>query len=203
VKIASQRLHFSPLPNPCALRALCGESLHPFRITHLQIPFLATPFLSHPCKTPGVSPFVGSVVRTQCPLRCAVSCNSFVVRSLQPLTALLALFFALSPFVFNHFQPLFPKCRGGGVGIPNACTGHPGGVPPSKVGRPFLAVLRRPPTNPPSQPNGGPMTSKPTLPSNPPSEYLHFPLRTSNPCSPKWSIIPAPASATRLRGRSV
>jgi hypothetical protein len=109
----------------------------------------------------------------------------------------------------------FQNAGGGGVSrIPNARTGHPGvGVPPSspfratsrrpKVGQPFLAVLRRSPKNSPPQSSSGPMTSKPTLLCKPPVEYLHFPLRTSSPYSPKWSIIPAPASATRLRGRSV
>jgi len=103
--------------------------------------------------------------------------------------------------LFSIVYSLFSQNAGGGVAIPNACTGHPG--TPSRVGQPFLAVLRRSPNNPPAQSSSGPMTSKPALPSNPPLEYLHLHLRTSNPCSPKWSIIPAPASATRLRGRSV
>ena len=43
--------------------------------------------------------------------------------------ALLALFFEVRFFVFCNLQTLFAKCRGG-VGIPNACTGHLGwGVP--------------------------------------------------------------------------
>ena len=166
-------------------------------------------------QNPRVSPFVGSVVRTQCSLRSAVSCNSFVVSSLQPLAALFALFSALPPFVFNHFQPLSPKHPGwGGIAHPECSYGTPGaGVPPSspfratsrrpKVGQPFLAVLPRSPKNSPPQSSSGPMTSKPALLCKPPVEYLHFHLRTSNLYSPKWDIIPAPASATRLRGRSV
>ena len=79
---------FLPLPNLCALGALCGESLRLFRIKNLQI------LLRHPC--------------------CPFSRNSFISRELQPLAPLFALFFAPLPFVFNHFQPLFPKCRGWG-----------------------------------------------------------------------------------------
>jgi hypothetical protein len=40
--------------------------------------------------------------------------------------SLFALSFRTPPFVFNGLQPLFAKYRGG-VGIPNASTGHPGG----------------------------------------------------------------------------
>ncbi len=207
-----------------------------------------------------------SVLRSQCPLCCAFSYNFCAVSRLQPLAPLFALFSAPVSFVFNHFQPLFPKHPGWGVspfnpiaadprrpkvGQPflavlrfqvransNAQTHadpKPGGLPKNlaqhasagsltntqisrapagrrrtpQVGQPFLparcrgAVLRRSPNNPPPQPNGGPMTSKPAPLRKPSLEYLHPALRTSNPCSPKWSIIPAPASATRLRGRSV
>jgi hypothetical protein len=107
VKIASQPLRSSPPPNPCALRALRGESPRPFRITDLQIP------LRSPC--------------------CAFSRNSLISSRLQPLAPLFALFSAPLPFVFNHFQPLFPKHPGVG-----------GGPTPRrpKVGQPFLPVLR-------------------------------------------------------------
>jgi hypothetical protein len=209
VKIASQPLRSSPPPNPCALRALRGESPRPFRITDLQIP------LRSPC--------------------CAFSRNSLISSRLQPLAPLFALFSAPLPFVFNHFQPLFPKHPGLGGPTPRR----------PKVGQPFLPVLRFQVranssahacgSKPEPQRGGeellkwdshfclhaaGGLSSdasqqssttnqwrtddtKTCTPSNPPSEYLHPALRTSNHCSPKWSIIPAPASATRLRGRSV
>ncbi len=126
MKIASQRLHSSPPPNLCALRALCGESLRPFRITNLQIPLPATPFLSHPCKTPGVSPSVGSVLRTPRSLCCAFSCNYFIVSSLRTLARSCALFTPSHP-LFSIICRLFSKNAGvGGISVQPNC-----GRPPS------------------------------------------------------------------------
>ena len=202
MKIASQRLRLFLPPILGVARALCGESLLPFRIRNLQIPLPATPFLSHPCKTPGVSPSLLFVFRTQC-LCVALFLATLLLPAACSLLNSLGSLFATPVVCFQCFTASFAKMRGWG-GHPECLCGTPGwGVPRSKVGQPFLAVLRRSPDNPPSKPNGGPMPAKPALPSNPPSECLHLPLRTPIPCSPKWSIIPAPASATRLRGRSV
>jgi hypothetical protein len=117
---------------------------------------------------------------------------------LQPLALSLPSFSHSCPLFSIIYSLFFQNTRGGGTPLKPISSD----VPPAQVGQPFLAVLRRSPNNPPPQSRSGPMTSKPALPSNPPV-VLHFPLRTSSPCNPKWSIIPAPASATRLRGRSV
>jgi hypothetical protein len=191
VKIARQPLCFSTPLNLGTLGAHCGESLRPFRIKNLQIPLPATPFLSHPCKTPGVSPSVLPLWSGFCAL-----CVALFLAPLLFSTAYSLL--PLSLPSFSHLHPLFSI-----ISSLFSQNTRGGGYPPSKVGQPFLAVLQRSPNNPPPQSTGGPMPSKPALPSNPPLEYLHFPLRTSNSYSPKWSIIPAPVSATRLRGRSV
>jgi hypothetical protein len=207
---------------------------------------------------PGVSPSVISAPNS------ALSVLRFFLQLFcQQLTdscTLLRSFYALSPFVFNHLQTLFPKHSGWGVPPFNPIAGRP---PSSQSG---TAISGCPPLPSPCQlqcPNacgskarrageefsparqcwvanqhinfpspsgaaknsssgtaisGCPPTisqqsstttkwwtddSKTCSPIQPPLEYLHHPLRTSNPCSPKWSIIPAPASATRLRGRSV
>jgi hypothetical protein len=180
VKIASQPFRVAPPPNLCAL---CGESLRPFRITNLQIPlpacppdsWWATPFLSHPCKSPGVSPSVGSVLRTPCPLCCAFSFNSFVASRLQPLVLSLLSFPPSCP-LFSIVCRLFSQnagvrwasrmpvrdTRGGGYPVKQF---QPAGRP--KVGQPFLAVLRRSLNNPPSKPNGGPMPYKGCSPIQP------------------------------------
>jgi hypothetical protein len=85
----------------------CG----PFVFILLQIPFPATPFLSHPYKTPG-----GVRVHTSNSQLCvSVLCGkSRVLRTLQPLCRLFAFFSALAPFVFKSLQPLLPKHPGGG-----------------------------------------------------------------------------------------
>jgi hypothetical protein len=55
--------------------------------------------------------------------------GSVICRLFARSFALLALFFDVVFFVFSNLQPLFAKCRGG-MGIPNACKGHPGwGIP--------------------------------------------------------------------------
>jgi single-stranded DNA-binding protein len=54
---------------------------------------------------------------------CGGTNKSTVFRYLPPLSPLFALFFEVSPFVFNRLQPLFAKYRG--WGIPNATTAHP------------------------------------------------------------------------------
>ena len=126
-------------------------------------------------------------------LRSSWAQNS-ISNSLIPLFSwlwrLLALFFHLASFVFNRLQPLFRKQPGWG-----------GAQPPA------------PPTSPRSNisiPLGGPMTANSAPLAQPGHQEAvghrmaapHRPLRTSNPNSPKWSIIPAPVSPTRLRGRS-
>jgi len=190
VKIAPERLPAFPPLNPCALRALCCEFLRPFRIITLRIAFPVTPLFSQPSALPGGVTLCGlrgpdsllSVLHFFFQLFCcqsiAASCTS-----LCPL-------FRPPALCFQSFPASFPKMPGWGIS-------------PSKWDSHFWLSSDDLPNNPPPQPNGGPMTPQPALPSNPPLEYLHLPLRTSNPCSAKWSIIPAPASATRLRGRSV
>jgi hypothetical protein len=53
----------------------------------------------------------------------------------------------------------------------------------------------------PRQSDDGPMTRKADFESQ--MGMAPCRLRTSISAGPKWSIIPAPASAARLRGRSV
>jgi hypothetical protein len=116
VKIASQRLWPYLPPNLCVLRAHCGESLRPFRIITLRIALPVTPLFSQPSALPGgVSPLWPQRYALGALLCRAFSCNSFAVNGLQPLAPLFALFSALPPFVFNHFQPLFRKYPGWGV----------------------------------------------------------------------------------------
>src|SRR6266478_2678345 len=50
---------------------LCRELSPPFVFILLQIPFLASPFFSHPSKSPGGVPSVSSVLRPQRPPCCA------------------------------------------------------------------------------------------------------------------------------------
>jgi hypothetical protein len=196
VKIASQRLPAFPPLKPCALRALCCEFLRPFRIITLRIAFPVTPLFSQPSALPGGVTLCGlrgpnSVLSVLCFFFQLFCCQSIAASclSLCPL-------FRPPALCFQSFPASFPKIPRVG-GTPSKWDSH--FSLPAAGG----AVLRRSPNNPPSQPNGGPMTPTPALPSNPSLEHLNLPLRTSNPCSPKWSIIPAPASATRLRGRSV
>src|SRR5260370_29388506 len=105
-----------------------------YELLHLQPLY----FHNHP-HCPELHPSVVSVLRSQCPLCCAFSYNCCAVSSLQPLAPLFALFPAPLPFVFNHFQPLFPKHPGWGVSPFNPIAADPRRP---KVGQPFLAVLR-------------------------------------------------------------
>src|SRR6266481_2959482 len=60
---------------------------------------------------PGGDPIVSLCRRLPRPGR---GSKSHVLRALQPLCRLFALFSALAPFVFKSLQPLLPKRRGGG-----------------------------------------------------------------------------------------
>jgi len=124
VKIASQRLHFSPLPN---LRALCGESLRSFRIKTLQIAPPPTSLFSQSSALPGAQPLRGlcapisvpSVLRFFLQLLCcqqvAASCPS-----LCPL-------FRTRVLCFQSFPASFSKTPGvGGIPVQPNC-----GRPPS------------------------------------------------------------------------
>src|SRR4029077_14734858 len=59
-----------------------------------------------------------------------------------------------------------------------------------------------PPTYRPKS-SDGPMPSQPTPRCQPCSKWSRLQIRASIPFGPKWSIIPAPVSPARLRGRSV
>ena len=107
--------------------------------------------------------------------------------------------FSTNPFLFTSIQN--PR------GVHSPCA-EPSDLPETprmgiRVGQPFLAVLRRSPIHPTLSSCGGAMISKPTLPCKARLAASRLRLRTSNLCGPKWSIIPAPASAARLRGRSL
>jgi hypothetical protein len=206
VKIASQPLRFAPLPNLCALRALCGESPHPFRITNLQIPLPArpqssififitfiqlkipshaTPLFSHLYKAPGChSPHI-EVKFSLGLLWCA--CQLLYFQKLAASSALLPPFCALPPFVFNRLRPLLPKYPGGGVRTGTATFGCPPTISPR-----FSIAIKV------TQ-----MTSQSECFPKPSASSVRLQLRTSIPACPKWSIIPAPVSPARLRGRSV
>src|SRR5229473_1334469 len=114
------RRRFLPLPTThhslptLLLSPLCFHTPLP-RSARVQIHFPATPFFSHPYKTPGS---VGSRTQSSPRLSLCALClcgKSIFFKSLRPLCRLFSRFSALVSFVFNGLQPLFPK--------------HPGGVP--------------------------------------------------------------------------
>ena len=98
---------------PSALRvtSFCRS----FVFITLQIPLPATPFFSHPYKTPGVSPS-GVSSKTSPPLCLGPVSQTLCSQRLAASLCLFALFSALVPFVFKRLQPLLPKYRGWGVG---------------------------------------------------------------------------------------
>ena len=110
----------------------------PFVFIILQIPFPATPFVSHPSKTPGgvwgcTLPILNSVALCRRLPRPGRGYKSDVLRTLQPLCPLFALSSVLVPFVFRSLQPLFAKYLGGGgiqLQLPAQTTrGHAGACP--------------------------------------------------------------------------
>jgi hypothetical protein len=175
VKIASQQLPaFVPL-NLWALRVRYDRFLRPFRFIDLQIPFPATPFFLHACKTLGG---VTLCAPNSVPFCVELLCFEQIAHSLS----LFALFFSLPRFVFNHLRALFAKHPGGGV-LWTAENGCPPTISPQHL----IAIT------------AGPMT-QPSKPLPKPSS-LSLTRSSSILASPKWSIIPAPDSPARLRGR--
>jgi hypothetical protein len=183
VKIASQRLPSSPPQNRWALPDCCGEKGRPFRITNLQISFSATALISHPYKTLGCRPSCRSIFATRC---CALSANPLFPNACRLLFSLGSLF--RTPFLcFQSLVASFRKYPGGG-------------------GTRATTILGCPPTISPRSPiptKVGPMTSRFRCLCKPSSCSNRLQLRTSNSYSPKWSIIPAPESPARPRGRFV
>ena len=190
MKIAFQLLPSSPALNFCAVRDLCGEFLCPFRITHLQIPLPATPLISHPSKSLGGVLILASRF-SPCAQCLAVLRRASVASPFFPATCRL-LCISLPSFpsslpVFSIVCSLFSQnIRGGGT-----CGTAISGCPPTTSPRSSIAT------------KVGPMTSKPAFLVKPSLGSRHLHLRAPIPFPPKWSIIPAPVSAVRLRGRSV
>ena len=213
MKIASQRLSFSSPPNLCALRALCGEFSAPLESQTYKSLFPQLPCFHIHTKCPGVTPL-------RPPLAVLASSRvSPLCRKPHPFNRLHAL--VLSCRSFSHSLSLFSMTCG--LFLQNAGVGwasrmllrDTGGWVP-------LALLS---TNVPSSPKwdshfwlssddrnahdslsskAGPMT-QPSLSSDRATSSRSTRLlpRTPNSYGPKWSIIPAPASAARLRGRTV
>jgi hypothetical protein len=94
---------------PCLFVAL--PEMGSFVFILLQIPFPATPFFSHPCKTPGVGHLSASLHLHESRVTSHKS-RRFIL--LPPLCRLFALFSAFVSFVFNRLQPLFRKHPGWG-----------------------------------------------------------------------------------------
>ncbi len=208
MKIASQRLPLSPAPNPSALRDLSGENAPPLESQTYKSLF--PPARHHrflfslfsvsykslgeqlPCfhiytKPRGGVSLCAPALRTLCCL-CCPRCFVELVCS-QELASSCFLFrsFPCSCRLFSMIYSLFCQNTGGGSPWDSESW-------PSSVDLPSIQTLPR---------CGGAMISNLTPRCKAPLAASRIRLRTSNLNGPKWSIIPAPASAARLRGRSV
>ncbi len=189
MKIAFQLLPSSPALNFCAVRDLCGEFLCPFRITHLQIPLPATPLFSHPSKSLGGVPILASRF-SPCPQCLPVRQAGLRGKVFFPATCRLL---CISLPSFPSSLPLFSivcSLFSQNTGVGYLWDSH------FWLSSDDLASIFY-------RNQGGPMTSKPAFLVKPSLGSRHLHLRASIPFPPKWSIIPAPDSPARLRGRSV
>ena len=211
MKIAPQRLSFSSPPNLCALRALCGEFSAPLESQTYKSIFPQLPCFHIHAKCPGVTPLRPPSAVLASP------CVSPIVRKSNSFNGLPALI--LSCRSFSHSLPLFSMACG--LFLQNAGVGWASRMLLRDTGGTPRPTFDQCPVGPkwdshfwlssddrnahdslPSK--AGPMTA-PSFSSHrtTSSRSTRLHLRTSNSSSPKWSIIPAPASAARLRGRTV
>ncbi len=106
--------------------------------------------------------------------------KSHVLRNLQPLCLLFALFSALPSFVFNSLQPLFAKHPGGGYparfDLEKKTRGHAGACPPHNSGQ--LRVDYAP----------APLEKLPTASAS--ELYTSKTVRSLVICRTSWNLLP-------------